>query len=476
MNAFDLDDDLAPLGQGEPREESAPAQATSVVAEALRRMTAVAEPEEEEDSGLLPPQPRSFLQLGLSRAFLTDLTLKIIHYGGTPTVAQLSRRMGIPQTLVQQIISLLTADKLVEPMSQADLYSGTYRYRLSSRGSEQVREALERSRYAGPVPVPAEKYAEVIRRQLNRRHLPARGRIKESLSGVVLAEEVADSVARALFSGRTALFYGPSGNGKTSIFQGFAEHIDGIAAIPYSIYAHGQVVRVFDPTIHTVVSEDGDEGSAKDDRFDRRWVIVRRPVIMVGPEMAIETLDLAYDPLSRFYQAPPHIKAQGGVLIVDDLGRQKIDAPAVLSRLLIPLERGWDTLTLETGEKVIVPFNVQLLFGTNLPVHTLADESMLRRIPYKVEVANPSPQAFTEILHRLIDQWRIQVTEGALPLVTQRLYSHPQLEPRAAHAGELLRIIAESAQFDGQQPILDEASFERALTMYVMERGKLGAV
>lgn len=127
-------------------------------------------------------------------------------------------------------------------------------------------------------------------------------------------------------------------------------------------------------------------------------------------------------------------------------------------------------------EKVTVPFNVQLLFGTNLPVLTLADESMLRRIPYKVEVANPSPQAFTEILHRLTDKLRIQVAEGAIPLATQRLYSHPQLAPRAAHAGELLRIIAESAQFDGQQPILDEASFERALAIYVMESAKLGAV
>lgn len=449
-------------------------RAASVVAEALQRMTATMEVDDD-DTGLLPAQPRSFQQLGLSRAFLTDLALKIIHYSGTPTAAQISRRMGVSQALVQQLLSMLSEDKLLEPMGQADLYSGSYRYRLTSRGSERVQEALERSRYAGPVPVPVDRYAEVIRRQGGRRHLPARWRIKESLAGVVLTDDVEDAAGRALYSGRSALLYGPSGNGKTSIFQSFSEHIDGITIMPYAIYAHGQVIRVFDPTIHLQADDEDDGANSREDRFDHRWVVIRRPVIIIGPELSLEALDLAYDPLTRFYQAPPQIKAQGGVLIIDDLGRQKVEAPVVLSRLLIPLERGWDTLTLATGEKVTLPLGLQFLFGTNLPVTNLADDSMLRRLPYKVEIPSPQPEGFTEILRRLLGEWRIEASEQAISEVVEKLYSQSDIDPRAAHAGDLLQIIVESAQFDGQQPVLDAESFEKALNLFVMERRKFGA-
>ncbi|HZP25996.1 MAG TPA: hypothetical protein VFB90_03015 [Dehalococcoidia bacterium] len=480
MSDFESEKDLSPLDEDETKPGRPPEfiveqpRAASVVAEALQRMTATMEVEDD-DTGLLPAQPRSFQQLGLSRAFLTDLALKIIHYSGTPTAAQISRRMGISSSLIQQLLSMLSEEKVLEPMGQADLYSGSYRYRLTARGTERVQEALERSRYAGPVPVPVDRYSEVIRRQVGRRHLPARWRIKESLAGVVLADEVEDAAGRALYSGRSALLYGPSGNGKTSIFQSFTEHIDGITIMPYAIYAHGQVIRVFDPTIHLQADDAEAEANTREDRFDHRWVVIRRPVILVGPELNLDTLDLAYDPLTRFYQAPPQIKAQGGVLIIDDLGRQKVEAPVVLSRLLIPLERGWDTLTLATGEKVTLPLSLQFLFGTNLAVNSLADDSMLRRIPYKVEIPSPGSQEFTEILGRLLQEWHIEASQESVSQVVEKLYSQSDIEPRAAHAGDLLQIIVESAQFDGRQPVLDVESFEKALNLFVMERKKFAS-
>jgi len=192
-------------------------------------------------------------------------------------------------------------------------------------------------------------------------------------------------------------------------------------------------------------------------------------LITDGAEIGPEVLDLAYDPGSRFYQAPPHIKAQGGVLIIDDFGRQKIEARELLTRWLIPLERGWDTLSLITGEKVSVPFNAQILFATNLNVNQLADDALLRRILYKVKIPNPRAEDFAEILRQLCRQRRVLVTDGALDYVVQRLYGQPALEPRASHARDLLDMVVESAAFDGRDPVLDREGVDRVLSMSVTQ-------
>ncbi len=187
------------------------------------------------ESSVFPKQPSTLAEIGLSKAFLMDLTLKIMHYSGTPTVAQLMRRLGLGQTMVQQILTALQEERLCEVLSQSDLFTANYRYRLSERGTARASEALERTRYAGPVPVTAEQYAEVIRAQQAQRQMPTPARIKAILDEFVLAPEVADAVARALYSGKTTMFYGASGNGKTSILELFANNFDGVALMPYAL-------------------------------------------------------------------------------------------------------------------------------------------------------------------------------------------------------------------------------------------------
>ena len=434
--------------------------------------TAVEEPESPPKDSVLPREPRTLVDVGLSKAFLTDLALKMIHYSGTPSVAQLVRRLGMGQAIVQQLLSALAEQRLVEVLSQSDLFTGNYRYRLSERGSQRVRDALERTRYAGPAPVTAEQYDEVIRRQLSDWQAPSRSRIKEVLNELVLSGEVVDAVARALHSGRAAILYGPSGNGKTSILERFTKSLDGVALIPYAIYAHGQVIRVFDQSIHEPVEDLDSRNAMKDDsKMDRRWVLVRRPAVVLGAEIGHESLDLAYDPQARFYQAPPHIKAQGGTLFVDDFGRQKIEAKELLTRWLIPLERGWDTLSLVTGEKVTVPFGIQLLLATNLDIRTLADDALLRRILYKVEIPNPRPQDFAEIMRRMCRQQRVLVSDGALNYVVERLYSQLGAEPHASQARDLVDMIVEGAAFDGRDPVLSRESFDRVLRMSTLLQG-----
>jgi predicted ATPase with chaperone activity len=206
--------------------------------------------------------------------------------------------------------------------------------------------------------------------------------------------------------------------------------------------------------------------------MDRRWVAIRRPAIVLGAEMGPEALEMAYDPVSRFYQAPPHIKAQGGVLVIDDFGRQKAAPRDVLTRLLIPLERGWDTLNLVTGEKVTIPFGMQMLFGTNIPVRQLADDSLLRRILYKVEIPNPHTQEFTEILRRLCLQKKVLVADGAIDYVVEKLYGEKRVKPRASYGRDLLEMVLESAEFDGREPVLDQASFDTVFKMFVSQESE----
>ena len=437
-----------------------------------KTLTAVKDQDEEgaEDS-LLPPTPRNFSEVGLSKAFLTDLCLKIIHYSGTPSMSQLVRRLGLGGEIVSQILSALSEERLVEILSQSDLYTGNYRYRLSERGQARVAEALERTRYAGPCPVTAEQYTAVMKRLFEGKpDSSSRARIKAILHDLVLNNEVGDALARALFSGKSTIIYGPSGNGKTVLLERYAEDIAGFSLVPYSIYAYGQVIRVFDPSIHTPLNEEDEDGNGREDRTrDRRWVAIRRPAIVLGAEMDREALDLGYDPSARFYQAPPHIKAQNGALIIDDFGRQQIPTRDLLTRWLIPMERGWDTLTMATGEKLAIPFRVQLLFGTNLPVRELADDALLRRILYKILLPNPDRENFAEILRQACRQRKIRVEDGALEYAVGRFFDHASLKPRGSYARDILDILFESAAFDGQEPVFDTESFDRAFHLFVMQ-------
>ena len=463
-----------------PSGGAARAEGGDSIAQELRNVAATLETEAPTDdatpaNGLFPGQPRTLAEVGLSKAFLTDLTLKIMHYSGTPSAAQLMRRLGLGQNMVQQILGALQEERLCEVMSQSDLFTGNYRYRLSERGTARASEALERTRYAGPVPVTAEQYAEVMRAQAAHRETVPPGRIKAILAESVLAPEVADAVARALYSGKTMMLYGPSGNGKTRIVESYAHSLEGGVLVPYAIYAYGQVIRVFDPSIHEPLEELDDANSARDDaRLDRRWVLVRRPAVLLGSEIGPESLDVAYDPQARFYQAPPHVKAQGGVLVADDLGRQRTSPRELMTRWLISVERGWDSLSLITGEKLTIPFDVQLLFATNQPIEHLADDALLRRILYKVEMPSPGQAEFAEILRQLCRQRNVRAPDGAVERVVARLYAQAGEPPRAAYARDLLQVVIEGAAYDEREPVLDDETFERAYRLFTSQHSNGG--
>jgi len=434
--------------------------------------------EEEEGMAVFPPQPRTLAETGLSLAFLTDLALKTIHYAGLPSATHMTERMALPPPIVQQLLALLTDDHLCEVASSSNMMAGNYRYRLTAGGISRVREALERSRYAGPAPVTIDQYIKVMERQRGGRPQPSRQSIEEALSELVLAPDVADALARTLHSGRCALLYGPSGNGKTSVLEAFARHLEGEMLVPHTIYAYGHIIRVFDSSIHVRVQERGRAGlpaesageSGETAKRDERWTLIRRPAVIVGGEVGEESLELAYDPVSRFYQAPAHLKAQGGMLAVDDFGRQRIRPEDLLNRWLTPLERGWYSLTFHTGEKISVPFDVHLLFATNLKVELLLDQPFLRRILYKVEIPNPGRAEFREILRRVCEERSITATDETLDYIVERLYEDNSHKSRASYARDLLDIVAQSARYDNVEPVLTLETFDKAHRLFIPGR------
>lgn len=423
---------------------------------------------------LLPPQPRTLPDTGLSRAFLTELALKTIHYSGQPSANHITERMCLPPAVVLEVLGILADDHLCEVFSSSNAMAGNYHYRLTSQGMDRVKDALERSRYAGPAPVTVGQYSEVMEQQRSVRSHASRESIEAALSELVLAPDISDNLARSLHSGRCLLLYGPSGNGKTVILEAFARHLEGTVLVPYSIYAQGQIIRVFDSSIHvpvfaaptTASPQAGADEAWETARPDERWVAVQRPAVTVGGELSAESLELAFDPVSRFCLAPPQLKAQGGLLIVDDFGRQRIRPEELLNRWLTPLERGSETLTFQTGEKISVPFDVHLLFATNLKMELLLDQSYLRRILYKVEIPNPGPDEFHEILRRVCQERGVAVSDEAISHVVHRLYEGGQ-RPRASHARDIVDIVVQSASYDGQEPALTPEAFEKAFRLFL---------
>lgn len=471
------DEKFSPIGEDneKPAPSPSPWSANGPDAEGSWQTATAEEPE---GMTFSPSQPRTLTDTGLSKAFLMDLALKTIHYAGVPSSTHMTQRMALPPAIVQELLALLTDEHLCEVTSSSNIMAGNYRYRLTATGVSRVREALERSRYAGPAPVTVDQYIEVMEHQRSERSQPSRQSIEDALSELVLAPETADSLARTLHSGRCALLYGPSGNGKTSVLEAFARHLEGQVLVPFAVYAYGHIIRVFDSSIHIPAQERGmvrlpPLGSGEPEetsKRDQRWAVVRRPAVIVGGELGQESLELAHDPVSRFYQAPSHLKAQGGLLAVDDFGRQRIRPEDLLNRWLTPLERGWYSLTFQTGEKISIPFDVHLLFATNLKVELLLDQPFLRRILYKVEIPNPGPAEFREILRRACEERSITATEEALQYVVQRLYEDNTHRPRASYARDLLDIVVESAKYDDAEPVLTPETFDKAHRLFIPAR------
>jgi len=342
----------------------------------------------------------------------------------------------------------------------------TYEYVLTSRGRDMARDALERSEYAGPAPVPLEMYNEAIIKQglkdvqVHQRHL------RQALAHLVLSEETFEQIGPAVNSGRSIFLFGNPGNGKTSIAEAIGSMLmEGDIYIPHAVEVEGQVIKVFDNVNHLVT-----EKPPHDQRsLDPRWVLIRRPFIVVGGELTMEGLDLVYDFNNKYYEAPFQMKANGGILLIDDFGRQQVRPRDLLNRWIVPLEKRIDFLTLHTGRKIEIPFEVLIVFSTNLAPKDLVDEAFLRRIRHKIEVNDPDWNDYREIFRRVCESKNIAWDDRALAYLIQEHYIKAHRSPRACHARDLLDQIIDIANYLNVPPSLSKELIDRAANSYFVE-------
>lgn len=416
----------------------------------------------------MPTVPRNIEETGLNMGLLSDLALKTLYFESYLAGRDLADRMGLPfPNVVSVVLEFLRREKLCEVRSasgRGGFSESTYEYVLTSRGRTMAQDALERGQYAGAAPVPLSAYVEAVRKQGLRDIVVHQRQLRHALSHLVFAESTFEQIGPAINSGRSIFLFGPPGNGKTSIAEAIGSLLmEGDMYIPYAIEVEGQVIKVFDDVNHEIVEVN------QPHRVDGRWVKIRRPFIVVGGELTLEGLDLVYNTDYKYYEAPYQVKANGGIFLIDDFGRQTVRPTDLLNRWIVPLEKRIDFMTLHTGRKFEVPFEVLIVFSTNLEPQELVDEAFLRRIRHKIEVNNPNWDEYAEIFRRVAKGMNVQFNESSLAYLIKEHYIKPQRPPRACHARDLLDQIIDIARYLSIPPTLSKELIDRAAQSYFVD-------
>ncbi|MBN1372532.1 MAG: ATP-binding protein [Anaerolineaceae bacterium] len=425
----------------------------------------------------MPPPLLTLEDTGLSPLWLQDLALKVMYFQGYLTGYKVAEEMALPFSgVVDQIMEALKREKLIEVRSsQMGLGEGAYLYAITGAGISRAREALERSQYAGPAPVPLQVYNESILRQ-GRGHMQVTNRMmRQVLNNLVLSEITFQSLGPAVNSGTSIFMYGPPGNGKTSVARAIGTMLQSQSIyIPYSIYVDGQVIKLYDSVNHRLASEDdataqGTGSLRTGARRDPRWVRIRRPFIVTGGELTLAGLDLVFDDTHKFYEAPFQVKANGGILLIDDFGRQMVRPRDLLNRWIVPLENRIDYLTLHTGRKIELPFDVLVIFSTNLPPKDLVDEAFLRRLRHKIEITDPNYEEYREIFRRVSTTKGVTYSDQGLAYLLQEWYIKRNRKLRASHPRDLCDQILDVAHYLSVEPAMTRDLLDRAARAYFVE-------
>ncbi len=423
-----------------------------------------------------PPPISRVEDTGLSQLWLQDLALKILYFRGYLTGFKVAEAMALPFAgMVDQILEALKREKFVEVKTQVGFGEGSYQYAITGAGIARAREALERSQYAGPAPVPLAFYNESIRRQSRARPMVHPNAMGQALAQLTLSSRTVDRIGPAVNSGTSIFLYGPPGNGKTSIARAIGAMIlQEDMFIPFALDIDGQVVKLYDSVNHTLAPEEdvsaaGTGGLKTGAKRDPRWVKIRRPFIVVGGELTMAGLDLVFDDVNKFYEAPFQVKANGGVFLIDDFGRQQVRPRDLLNRWIVPLENRIDYLTLHTGRKVEVPFDVMVVFSTNLPPKDLVDEAFLRRLRHKIEVADPSYEDYREIFKHVAEAKKVSYSDRGLAYLLQEWYIKRNRKLRASHPRDICDQILDISRYMGVEPTMTKDLIDRAAEAYFVE-------
>jgi MoxR-like ATPase len=421
-------------------------EAGGQLGEHLVRMGALDERQLNDALAYFPQPPRALEDTGLSATFLLNHAIKLFHSLGLETTAELAEAIKLPATLAGQLVDTMRERGLIQVLGAAPgggesgfgaKGGADVRSTTTAKGRHWAAEAIEQCQYTGPAPVPLAEWMEQVRKQSILAESINREVLQRNLSHMVLPPGFLDEIGPAVNSGRSMLIYGPPGNGKTTMAEGIGCAFASVVFIPYALEIDGQIIKLFDTTLHKRMQDDEADAPRalirrRTETLDERWVPSRRPVIVVGGELTLDMLELSFNEASRFYEAPLHMKAINGVLLIDDFGRQRLDPKDLLNRWIVPMEKRVDYLTLRTGKTFQIPFDELLLFSTNLIPENLMDDAFLRRIPYKLEITHPSRQMYEEIFRLVCRAYGMALPDDLIQFVHDIYYARNG-KPLAAH-------------------------------------------
>jgi len=411
-----------------------------------------------------PREPESLEQAGLAESVVEHLILKILYFRGEVYGQELSQAIGLRFSVIQDLVEMLKLQHLVQVKRSMGMGNVGSVLTLTEAGRVRTREYLEANQYSGPAPVPLDQYCALVTQQRPRDGWLTKEALRDALRGMVITERVLSQVGPAVSANNSLLIYGKPGDGKTFLIESL-NNLDAAAIfVPNAIECQGNIVQVFDPVYHQRLLEDEPSAVAVsvERSYDRRWVKCKRPFIVSGGELTLEMLDLRFNRTSKVYEAPFQLKANNGVYLIDDFGRQRATPAEVLNRWIVPMERRVDYLSFLTGGKMTVPFETFLVFSTNLNPESLGDEAFLRRIQYKLLMRGPARNEFDKIFAEFCRSRHIPVPEGLLDRFIERHYTRMGKPFRRCHPRDVLTHALNLIHFEKLPVILTDHIMDRA--------------
>jgi hypothetical protein len=416
-----------------------------------------------------PPPPATIADSGLNPEVLSQLLLKTL-IAGEASGSTLADRLKVPYSLLDSLVQHARIEKLIEVRGTTGIGTAGYRYMLTDLGRDRAGQYMDVCRYVGPAPVPLTQYNAYVSACMAARQPVDRETLATGFEHLVVSKGMYDQLGPAVNSGKSLFLYGKPGNGKTVVAEGIGRALGADMYVPHAVDVDGQVITMFDPVNHQRAASAAESISVlAGASLDQRWEKIRRPVVVVGGELTLEMLDLSFNPISKFYEAPIQLKANGGVFVVDDFGRQRIPPRDLLNRWIVPLESRVDFLTLHTGRKFEIPFNVFIIFATNLKPESLADEAFLRRIPYKILAKDPTVDEYCKIFELNCRKRGLAFDPVMIEYLERRYYQPRNLQMRACHPRDLVEQVVDICRYQKRTPGITRELLDMACGSYFLE-------